>query len=139
MEKQFTTDKYASYVYIGKYDKSDIPFKTRQITKSINADYSSKDGRLVGIELLHSIPESIADDLLENSEKLLSTNLAKSCPMFSEGLYYSHVTGRIFEAVIENGSVTPKYIDGGFGPEVSADIFRVQFSIMEYYEQLVEY
>lgn len=59
MKEQFTTDEYVSYVYVGQRYKMDTPFITMEITKDINADYSSKDGRLVGIEILHSIPEKI--------------------------------------------------------------------------------
>lgn len=55
----FTTNEYTSYMYIGEHTSEDFPFKTKKIFRNVYADYSSKDGRLVGIEILQNIPEKI--------------------------------------------------------------------------------
>ena len=58
---RFTTDKWCSYVRISEATEEDKPFRTRQINNDVVADYSAKDGRLMGIEIFTHIPEKLED------------------------------------------------------------------------------
>lgn len=66
-------------------------------------------------------------DLLENPAPVI------------EGIYYSHKTGKIFEAKKHYNKIRTKYTCGGFGPKVTPVIFRIQFEILELYELLIPY
>lgn len=48
---KYTTDKYASYIYIKAWDDKFKPLKSKSIGNDVVLDYS-KDGELVGIEIL---------------------------------------------------------------------------------------
>lgn len=54
-----------------------------------------------------------------------------------EGIYFSHKTGKFFEAVVKRGKIKPKYACGGFGPEVPSYIFKIQRIL--YYDLIMEY
>lgn len=57
-----TIGKYASYIYVKEWDNSFRPLKTKELTKNIYLDYS-KDGELVGIEILSElVPEYYKDE-----------------------------------------------------------------------------
>lgn len=56
-----------------------------------------------------------------------------------EGLYYSHRTGKIFEATKYRNKIRTKYTCGGFGPAIVPVIFRMQLEILELYELLIPY
>lgn len=58
---KFTNDTYCSYIEISEITEGDPPFRTRQFGKDVVADYSRKDGRLMGIELLVHVPEKLED------------------------------------------------------------------------------
>jgi uncharacterized protein YuzE len=58
---KFTTDKYCSYVEVSEKTPEDVPYRTREISRDVVADYSRKDGRLMGIEILLHVPEKIED------------------------------------------------------------------------------
>lgn len=55
-----------------------------------------------------------------------------------EGIYFSHHSGKFFEAVVKKGKVSPKYTCGGYGPAVSAYIFSLQCMILDY-DLIMEY
>lgn len=59
-----------------------------------------------------------------------------------EGIYYSNVTGRIFEAVRDGyGSVITRYCDDKnpeFGPCVEESTFRIQY-LLDLYEIVINY
>lgn len=64
--------------------------------------------------------------------------LEKPAPVV-EGIYFSHKTGKIFEAKKFGNKIRTKYTCGGFGPTVTPYIFRIQFEVMELYELLIPY
>lgn len=59
-----------------------------------------------------------------------------------EGIYYSNITGRVFEAIKDgHGSVITRYCDNltpEFGPCMSENTFRVQH-LVGLYEILINY
>lgn len=65
-------------------------------------------------------------------------NLLENPSPVVEGIYFSHHSGKFFEAVVKKGYVKPKYTCGGFGPKVPAYIFRLQCSILDY-DLIMEY
>ena len=46
-----TVGKYASYIYVEEWSDEFKPLTTRQLSDDVILDYS-KDGKLIGIELL---------------------------------------------------------------------------------------
>ena len=48
---KYTTDEYASYIYVKPWSDSHRPLKTKELAPGVILDYN-KDGELVGIELL---------------------------------------------------------------------------------------
>lgn len=48
---KYTSDKYASYIYVKPWSDDFKPLKTKELADGIYLDYN-KDGELVGIEIL---------------------------------------------------------------------------------------
>lgn len=70
-------------------------------------------------------------------EKALNSMFIK--PYSQNGIYFSRVTGKIFEAVTKRKKVKITYIDGTSGPKMSEAIFYIQDVVLEYYELLIPY
>lgn len=70
-------------------------------------------------------------------EKVLDAMLNRSYSQ--QGIYFSRVTGKIFEAVKKGKNVKITYTDGTAGPKMSASIFYIQDVVLEYYELLIPY
>lgn len=67
----------------------------------------------------------------------------RPAPVIS-GIYFSKVTGKIFEATEKRGKVTIKYCDGslwmgGKDRKMNGLMFRLQFEEFKYYELLIPY
>lgn len=48
---KYTTDEYASYIYVKPWSEDFKPLKTKELAPGVILDYN-KDGELVGIEIL---------------------------------------------------------------------------------------
>lgn len=59
-----TIGNYASYICVKEWDDSFKPLKTKELTDGIYLDYS-KDGELVGIEILAELKPEYYDDYKE--------------------------------------------------------------------------
>ena len=70
---------------------------------------------------------NITLDLLENPKDV------------TEGIYFSHRTGKFFEVLVKKGNIKPKYVCGGFAAEVPVVLFRIQLEVLSIYELVLEY
>lgn len=58
----------------------------------------------------------------------------------TEGIYFSKVTGKIFEALKKRKKMKITYTeDGTDGPDMSPVVFYIQNDVLGYYELLIPY
>lgn len=66
-----TIGNFASYIYVKEWDDSFKPLTTKELTNRIYLDYS-KDGELIGIEIIDRLEPEYYDEEYKSLEKLLS-------------------------------------------------------------------
>jgi len=56
-----------------------------------------------------------------------------------QGIYFSKVTGKIFEVTVKRDRSVIRYVDGDKGLTQSKGTFNIQLNWLEYYELLMPY
>ncbi len=57
----------------------------------------------------------------------------------TQGIYFSNVTGRIFEATEKRGKTVIKYVDGTEMRTFENNVFKIQLQWLDFYELLIPY